>query len=349
MDLIDYLRRQPFWQTPGINPNEPQPGIQHPRWMQGLSSPLAQVGLRMLANSRDQRGNPVGLGNAAGGAVLGYQQDQSDQQQQQLNRRYLEAQIKRMETPDPPAQRAPVIVTGPDGRPRYEDPSAAIGQQPWMQPSGATQGPSEVEIARVLNDPATPQAVKSDLRKLIEQKYRDQSEPLVAIQTPNGQVLVPRSQASGQTPAATREAPTEGERTSANYLGRMEEAEKLLGDYRPNMVDYVGATRTMTSGPMMAGVYNKAVSEEGQKFYQAAADWVRAKLRKESGAVISPEEMAQEIKTYFPVPGDTDATIKQKANARQQAMEGMKGMSGRAVQPAAQPSSGGWGKATVVQ
>jgi hypothetical protein len=46
---------------------------------------------------------------------------------------------------------------------------------------------------------------------------------------------------------------------------------------------------------------------------------VRAKLRKESGAVIGPEEMAAEIQTYFPMPGEGQETIAQKAEARRRA------------------------------
>jgi hypothetical protein len=134
---------------------------------------------------------------------------------------------------------------------------------------------------------------------------------------------------------------TEGERVSANYLGRMEAAEKKLGDYTPGIVDYGAARTVMAGNAVTSSVANKVLSNEGQRYYQAAADWVRAKLRKESGAVITPQEMEQEIKTYFPIPGDEPATIEQKRVARQQAMEGMRGMGGRAVtkQAPQQPST----------
>jgi hypothetical protein len=136
-------------------------------------------------------------------------------------------------------------------------------------------------------------------------------------------------------PGAQREnfVPSEGERTASNYLGRMQAAEKLLGDYNPSKTDYIAANQMMSGGAMRGSLANMAISPEGQKYYQAAADWVRAKLRKESGAVIAPEEMAQEIKTYFPIPGDSEGVRRQKAQARQQAMIGMKEMAGRAGAP----------------
>lgn len=159
-------------------------------------------------------------------------------------------------------------------------------------------------------------------------------EPLEAVQLPDGRsVLLPRSQAAGMSPASPREGalPTEGERTAGNYFGRMQAAEALLGQYTPSMTDYVAAQNVMAGGAVRSAAANAVLSPEGQKYYQAAADWVRAKLRKESGAVISPQEMAQEIKTYFPVPGDSPATISQKRQARMQAMTGMQQMGGRAV------------------
>lgn len=119
--------------------------------------------------------------------------------------------------------------------------------------------------------------------------------------------------------------------TSAGYLSRMANAEQLLAGYSPSITDYVAAQRVIESGPTGAIVANAVMSPEGQSYYQAASDWVRAKLRKESGAVIGPQEMINEIRTYFPVPGDAPKTIEQKARARQVAAEGMAKMAGPAA------------------
>jgi hypothetical protein len=58
-----------------------------------------------------------------------------------------------------------------------------------------------------------------------------------------------------------------------------------------------------------------------QQYEQAAQAWIRAKLRKESGAAIGVDEMNQEYRTYFPQIGDTADVIAQKANARTIAYE----------------------------
>ena len=303
----------------------------------GMANPAADARLalaaQLLARSQSGQGFGANLGSALiAGREAQMQSQQFNQQQQSadLDRQYRQAQIAQMGMP---TQRAPVIVAGKDGKPVYASADQAIGQSPYMEPRGNTQGPSEIEIAQFLNDPSVPEATKKDLRGLLDRKYRDPAgEPLVSVLGPNGQpILVPRSQAVNATPAATRENPSDGERAAANFLGRMDAAEKNLGSYNPSMMDYLAAERWISGGGMSSVAANKVMSEKGGQYYQAAADWVRAKLRKESGAVISPEEMVQEIRTYFPMPGDTPSRIEQKRQARMQATEGMRGMSGRAA------------------
>ena len=64
-------------------------------------------------------------------------------------------------------------------------------------------------------------------------------------------------------------------------------------------------------------------SDEFQRVQQAQANWVTANLRLESGAAIPPEEQAAEFRKYFPVFGDSDAVIAQKARARKQVEKNM--------------------------
>lgn len=82
------------------------------------------------------------------------------------------------------------------------------------------------------------------------------------------------------------------------------------------------------SGP--AAISNLFASDDFQQYKQAADDWIRAKLRRESGAVIAVDEMDKEYSTYFPVFGDSDKVIEQKKRARKTAEESMKKSSGEA-------------------
>lgn len=134
---------------------------------------------------------------------------------------------------------------------------------------------------------------------------------------------------------------TEGERNAAGFYQRMVAASKELGaleaaGYDPtNIRDFLTTGRTAT---------NFAASPEGQQYYQAAMNWVRANLRKESGAAIGVDEARQEIRNYFPMPGDTPETIAQKARNRQVTERAMRQAAGGAMAPPQaqrQESSGG--------
>ena len=57
----------------------------------------------------------------------------------------------------------------------------------------------------------------------------------------------------------------------------------------------------------------------------------RAKLRKESGAVIADEEMDREIRVYFPQLGDSTAVISQKRDSRKVAQDAMIRSAGRGL------------------
>lgn len=134
-------------------------------------------------------------------------------------------------------------------------------------------------------------------------------------------------------PAAAKE-PTESERSSAGYLGRMEAAEQNLTGAEP--LPYL-QQRGLEKAP---GLTNFSLSQKQQVTRQQQEDWVRAKLRKESGAVIGDEEMAREIRTYFPQAGDGPDVIKQKAQSRAQALEQMRSSAGRSKPTQAPPVSG---------
>jgi hypothetical protein len=125
-------------------------------------------------------------------------------------------------------------------------------------------------------------------------------------------------------------APTEGERSSAGYLGRMlavePSIEKLTASGRP---DLTSKALGLTAAGRVVRPFWESVDQ--QKYRGVQEDWVRAKLRKESGASIPPDEMEREIETYFPQPGETDpAVIAMKAQARTQAAEQLRSSAGRA-------------------
>lgn len=140
---------------------------------------------------------------------------------------------------------------------------------------------------------------------------------------------------------------SEGERNAAGFYQRMvkarEEIDKLTDSgYNPtNARDRFGAAidDTPLVGGILAPIGRVTTSTEGQLYQQAAMNWIRANLRKESGAVIGPKEAADEYKNYFPVVGDTPELIKQKAEFRRTLEAAMRSTAGGAL-PAPEVASG---------
>lgn len=123
--------------------------------------------------------------------------------------------------------------------------------------------------------------------------------------------------------------PTEFQAKSAGFLGRMVQAEKMFGAVPPDSRD----ARTMTGqtlhewAPSMENslpVWLGGNSSERQGADQAALNFISASLRQESGAAIGPAEYDKQYRIFFPMPGDTEAQIKQKAEARRQAIDGFR-------------------------
>ena len=136
------------------------------------------------------------------------------------------------------------------------------------------------------------------------------------ITNPDGTTTTIQVGGTGQGGGGGKPA-TEGQLAGAGYLQRMTAAESILRDIetRANVVT-IPLEKTLLLGTGLEGYTLNPVE---QQVAQAQRDWVRAKLRKESGAVIGPEEMAAEIQTYFPMPGEGQETIAQKAEARRRA------------------------------
>lgn len=105
------------------------------------------------------------------------------------------------------------------------------------------------------------------------------------------------------------------------YLSRMENASKLITEVPYDSSGIQGFTDKMLT---KSDATNAMASSEGQQYKTLAAEWIRAKLRKESGAVIGVEEMAEEFRTYFPQPGDKEDVIKYKAKLRKHAEESLR-------------------------
>lgn len=76
-------------------------------------------------------------------------------------------------------------------------------------------------------------------------------------------------------------------------------------------------------------------NDEGRQVADSAQDeFIAASLRQDSGAAIPDQEIERQRRIYFPMPGDSPATIKAKDAARARALKGLEVSAGRRL-PAA--------------
>jgi hypothetical protein len=140
--------------------------------------------------------------------------------------------------------------------------------------------------------------------------------------------------------------PTESEQKAAGFAQRMELSNQLAKDIENKVAAQqlagkdVGTmyptarTQALGSVPLIGSYLENVGSSVQQQLYkQAQENWVRANLRKESGAVIGTDEMKDEIKTYFPQPGDRPEKIAQKQLAREVTQNAMKTAAGKSYVP----------------
>lgn len=131
---------------------------------------------------------------------------------------------------------------------------------------------------------------------------------------------------------------SDGQRNAAGFYNRMTAADKELEALTQNGYDPTNLRDQFTVG----GSYlNSFGSSKGQQYHQAKTNWVRANLRKESGAVIGKDEMVQEIANYFPEIGDAPAVIEQKSRNRKVVESAMRGAAGNALPAGPVQSLGG--------
>lgn len=147
--------------------------------------------------------------------------------------------------------------------------------------------------------------------------------------------------ANAVDPESKVKPPTDSQLKAGGFYDRMSQSLGIVEPLEAQGQYPMFGAALAGSVPFVGDITKRlAMSPEEQRYQQAADDWIRAKLRQESGAVISDDEMRSEYNTYFPQPGDSDEVIAQKSRARQTATNSMAKAAGPSVQLTA-PSGGG--------
>jgi hypothetical protein len=157
------------------------------------------------------------------------------------------------------------------------------------------------------------------------QVVQTEAGPMVVDQRTGAAVPVT---AGGKPVGAPAKPLTEFQGKSAAFGDRATKANAILteiGDkYDPKLVNSKMAVQDFPLiGGMAGAAVNSSMSDNDQRAEQAQRDFINAVLRQESGAVIGPTEFENAKRQYFPQPGDGKKVIKQKAENRKTAIEGL--------------------------
>lgn len=172
------------------------------------------------------------------------------------------------------------------------------------------------------------------MQESFDQNQRSAQERLLARQIAAGERA---------TKAAEGKKPTESEQKAYGFSQRMEFSDQVstvlenqaIKEGKDVTALYPTAFSQAAGGVPLIGDYlrTRITTPLQQQYRQASENWVRANLRKESGAVIGSDEMADEIRTYFPQPGDSLEVIQQKQLARKVTQDAMKTSAGSLYRP----------------
>jgi hypothetical protein len=179
-------------------------------------------------------------------------------------------------------------------------------------------------------------------------QHIETAEGIAAFNPKTGQIT-PVMQGGKQVVGKGAGTLTDAQGNAVAYGMRMIQADKILKPLENAGLKDTGMIRSGVSGTLGAvpligdalargsdNIFNTlptilgGLSEDQQKTVQARVNFVTAVLRKESGASISPTEFATAEKNYFPAPGDSQAIVKQKQQARELAIKAMKAQAGTA-------------------
>lgn len=251
-----------------------------------------------------------------------------------------------------------IEIRDKQGRPavqQYDDSGRPVGEalQQWKAPErvdtgGAVQFVDPITLASLgaLGKTMTPGEQASNQLGWANNAISRQRLAIDAAQlekpqwdTERGLLINPRTgqampaMQGGQPVGPKQKELTDAQAKALLFGSRAREADALIEQLRQAGVEQPGLLKRMAQSVpewmgggdsgAMGTIWNATQSADQQSVEQAQRDFINAVLRRESGAVISPQEFANARQQYFPQPGDEPQVIEQKARNRALATQGM--------------------------
>lgn len=213
-------------------------------------------------------------------------------------REYLRTKQQREEESDPTSMRSQIARDSLNEA--FPNLAKKFGQSSSEQLSSAISNPLLLAKAKAQID------AQNDIARI--QREKDLSN----------RNMLSELKAKAEYESLKPKTPDASQSVSAGFAKRAVDSEKninslLATGYNPNTV-WEGLRST----------FDRTRSGERAQYDQAERDFITAVLRKESGANIPDDELANEKKKYFPQPGDDEKTLEQKAQSRANAIAALK-------------------------
>jgi len=226
----------------------------------------------------------------------------------------------RLSPPAPPAPNAPPVVAPPVVPATM--PAALAGAQPVVaRPAPVAARPAAA--APVTAAPVVPSAAP-DAQAALSPRARQELEKARQLEEFKGMTEVQSNAAlfggaMKQAQNVITQLESQGTVKNAIIPSVLQSIVKLVpfgpGEQAAQMIESIARTDpTSLFGP----------DQNQQRLGQAQIAFATAWLRKTSGAAFGGDEIANTIKEYFPLIGEGAAVIKQKAEARDRAIEGLR-------------------------
>lgn len=154
---------------------------------------------------------------------------------------------------------------------------------------------------------------------------------LVPVKTVNAEgkavtrYVTPKEGDEFAEPTGAGKPATGQQRKALGFFNRGKEADEIAASLEE------GGKISPTKIKYTPGIANFLLSDSNQAYKTAQRAFTESRLRKDSGATIKDEEYENDAVTYFPQPGDSEATKKQKRASRKAILAGIALESGDAL------------------
>ena len=163
---------------------------------------------------------------------------------------------------------------------------------------------------------------------------------LVTYNTKTGQLVSKKTIASPVAQATNQNDYKQYQYTAANYASRVKQSNDVFDTLSQNITKYSPLQlQSYRAANNIGGIANVVIPADLQSYFQAEKNFANAVLRRESGAVISPDEFTKAAQQYFPQPGDSTDVLAQKKNNRLTVENNFKNEAGGAYLPPVQLQS----------